>query len=146
MIIAFGMLVALLGSGLCLISCGPRTDFRGIWSGKRPGKAPESVPSYEWNSIMQVNLRVYDNGRFDLLNMGLPKSGTIVTDGNKATLTVTKIANQDVQLQTAETKATIGPIELVKQSDGTLLFSDPKSADPSQVVLKQIATSAKDQP
>ena len=69
-----------------------------------------------------------------------------MTDGNKATLTVTKIANQDVQLQTAETKATIGPIELVKQSDGTLLFSDPKSADPSQVVLKQIATSAKDQP
>jgi hypothetical protein len=138
------MLVALLGSGFCLISCGPRTDFRGIWSGKRPGKAPDGVPSYEWASISEVKLYVYDNGRFDLMNMGLPKSGTIVVEGNKATLTVTKIANQDVSRQTDETKATIGPIEVVKQPDGTVIFSDPKSADPSKVVLKQTATSAKD--
>ena len=138
------MLVALLASGFCLISCGPRTDFRGIWSGKRSDKAPPGVPSYEWASISQVKLYIYDNGRFDMMNMGLPKSGTIVVDGNKATLTVTKIANQDVSRQTEETKSTLGPIEIVKQTDGTVLFNDPKSADPTQVVLKQTATSAKD--
>ncbi len=129
-----------------LASCGPRADFFGKWDGHRAMAPRPGVPSYVLFSASQVLLYIYPSGRFDLKDLSVPKSGTIAVDGMHAVLTVTKIANIDVNEQSEATKANIGPIYLDMQPDGSIRYRDPKAMDASEVKLLRVATGVKDRP
>ena len=107
----------------------------------RPG-----VADYIMFSASKVDLYIYDNGRFNLGDMSIPKSGVISYSGSKATLTVTQIAGHDMQEQSQATQESTVPIELEMLPDGTLSYRDPKGLDSSVVKLKRTATEVKYRP
>jgi len=106
-----------------------------------PGTAP-----YVMFTINTIKLEIMPNGRFALQDMGVPKSGNVSVQGDKAILTVTQVAGKSMELQSVATKDSTGPIEITGQPDQTLIYSDPKAMDPSPVRLKRIATASPSRP
>ena len=107
--------------------------------------APETAP-YVMHTLNAVKLWIHPNGRFDLQDMGLPKEGNVSIDGDKAILTVTKIAGKDIQFQSSQTKESNAPIQLVGKTADTVIYTDPSAIDPTPIQLKRIATSGPDRP
>lgn len=106
---------------------------------------PAAAP-YVMFTANTIKLNIKPNGRFELQDMGIPEQGNVSFLGHSAVLTVTEIMGVDMERQSVATLSRIGPIELTAQSDGTILYSDPKSIDPSIVRLKRIATVAPTRP
>jgi hypothetical protein len=118
----------------------------GKWEGRRKLASRPDIPSYVMNSASKVTLYIYENGRFDLGDMSIPKSGKIAIEGSDAKLTIEKIAGVGVERQSQATREGIAPIELTMQPDGSLQYRDPKGMDPSSVNLKRAATVVTDRP
>lgn len=104
------------------------------------------TPSYIVVTANTIKLWIHRTGRFDLQDMGVPKEGNVSIQGQKAILTVTEIAGKDIQFQSTATRESIGPIELLAQPDGQLVYNDPKALDPSPVRLKLVATADNGRP
>ena len=83
----------------------------------------------------EVKLTIFNDGRFDLLDLGLPRSGMISITGDTAVLTISKIAGIDLKFQTKAVQDAALPLNIKGNSDGTISYQDPKATDPSQVEL-----------
>lgn len=72
---------------------------------------------------------------------GMPVSGSVDISGAMATLNVTDTIDQGLNRDQRAVRNLYPPFTLVSQSDGTLLFQDPKASDTKPVQLIRIATS-----
>jgi len=145
-IIALGRVAAFVFLATCLGACGSRFNFVGLWTGSRESKGATGTPSYVMTTINAIKLEIQPNGQFRLQDMGVLKEGNIAYSGDKATLTITKIAGVPVDRQSQATVESLGAIELTVQPVDFLIYHDPKSLDPTPVQLKRIATPVKNRP
>ena len=109
-------------------------------------KGAPGTPSYVMVTLNTLKLWVHPNGRFDLQDLGIPKQGDISIQGDKAILTVTKIAGKDVNPQSPTAPRAAGSIALVGKSPNTIEYRDSNAVDPLPVQLNRIATQPSERP
>ena len=128
---------------ICLISliaaaCSTNSfNFEGKWSGKRSLPNNEKGENPILNTIAKVDLDLKSNGRFTLLEGGIPKEGTYRTEGKKAFLKVDTFMDRPIEDQGKVAVDMNKEIELAAKEDGSLLFTDPAGLDPQSVRLER---------
>ena len=123
---------------LAPISCSTNSfNFEGKWSGKRslPNNEKEEDPIL--NTIAKVDLELKPNGRFTLLEGGVPKEGTWRTAGKTTFLKVDTFMDRPIEDQGKVAVDMNKEIEVAAQADGALLFTDPAGLDPQTVRLER---------
>ena len=123
-------LVALLAS-----SCGSSFPWPGHWVGQRNLPLPEGGDPGILATIGKVDLILKENGRFELLEGGLPKSGTFRTEGNRAFLKITHFMDRPIEQQGDAAMKMNQEIELSAQKDGTIVYDDPGGLVKEKVTL-----------
>ena len=144
-IISWRLLALLLGLiglisliALARISCSSNSfNFEGKWSGKRSLPNNEKGENPILNTIAKVDLDLKSNGRFTLLEGGIPKEGTYRTEGKKAFLKVDTFMDRPIEDQGKLAVDMNKEIELTAKEDGSLLFTDPAGLDPQSVRLER---------
>jgi|GEM_PF-2526373 len=92
-------------------------------------------------SASEIKVIVLPTGRFDLFYQLMPMSGNISVSGVKATLMPTNTMDPRLDRHPEKVSQMFGPMELVAQKDGTVLFRDLKAKDSEPVTLKKVATN-----
>src|SRR5687767_11941287 len=86
-LVPFAILLSLFSFLFSLPGCSNSSfNFEGQWSGKRALANNEKGEDPILNTIAKVDLELKSNGRFTLLEGGIPKEGTYRTEGQKAFL------------------------------------------------------------
>lgn len=110
------------------LGCGPGFDFTGTWKGRRSLEgAPDSDPVIVGN-LNRVVLTVKPNGRFDLLDFGMPQAGTWRSSGLSANLQIDQVFDQP--LRKGEQ---VDHPKLEAREDGTVAFASKRGL----VILKR---------
>jgi hypothetical protein len=120
---------------LAVVGCGRTFDYTGQWSGKRDIPLKPGDNEVILNTIAKVELTMHPNGRFDLLEGGIPKDGTYRTDGMKAHLKVERFMQRPIEEQGETAVKMNQEILLEAQSDGSLVFTDPAGFQQESVRL-----------
>lgn len=145
-IIALRKCAAIGLAAVCLTGCGgPGFEYIGHWQGMRDMKGQPGAPPYVMFTANQIKLTIRDDGRFQLQDMGVPKEGIVQYHGDKATLTVTKMAGRDPASFSPSLQADPETIELSAQGRD-LIYTDKRDLDPAPVHLTRVATKTADRP
>lgn len=116
-------LVSLIG--LIASGCGSSFNFEGHWVGKRDLPKKPGDDDAILNTIAKVDLRFLPNSRFELLEGGIPKSGTYRVEGKTAYLLVTHFMDRPMADQGSSAVAMNQEMQVKAKEDGTAVFSDP---------------------
>ena len=120
--LVFALVLASMGCG------GPSFNFEGHWSGKRNLPRRPGDDDVILNTISKVDVDVKPDGKFDLFDAGMPKSGRYRTEGLKAFLKVETIMERPVEEHGTASVEMNKEIQLMAQKDGSIVFSDPGAA------------------
>lgn len=137
----FGLGLAMGLLGLLLFGCGPSFQWNGHWTGKRNLPLPEGGDPAILSTISKVELTLEPNGRFELLEGGLPKSGTFHAEGQTAYLKITHFMDRPIEAQGEAAVKMNQEIVLTAQKDGSVLFDDPGGIAKETVRLTRAETS-----
>lgn len=105
--------------------CGGSFAWTGKWVGKRTLELPPNGNPYVMATLAKVELTILPNGRFELLESGVPKSGTVRTEGRRAYLKVTHFMDRPLSDQGEAALKMNQEIRLSVQKDGSIEFDDP---------------------
>jgi hypothetical protein len=131
-------IVGLVGlAALSATGCSSSFQWSGKWSGKRDLPLPEGGDPSILATISKVELSLEAGGRFELLEGGLPKSGTFRSGGPKAYLKVTHFMERPIESLGDSAVKMNQEIVLSAQKDGTILFDDPGGIAKGTVVLSR---------
>ncbi len=117
-----------------MVSCGGRSEFVGAWRGERdvkprPGEDPAMLRTYS-----RLDLTIEADGRFQMVDAGMPKAGAVRYEGKDAFLRVETILERPLTPGVAEMNE---EILLLPQPDGSLLLTDPKGFDAKPIRLRR---------
>jgi hypothetical protein len=122
------MTLGVLASVVMLGGCtsGLRVDYRGTWEGRReltldPSTAPDVA-----TSLQQVVLVIDDQGRFDLLDRGVPRQGNIASTANGLRLEIDRVMGLRLESQPADVREELPRYVVSPNEDGTLTLRDLK--------------------
>ncbi|MBZ0214673.1 MAG: hypothetical protein K8H99_12805 [Nitrospirae bacterium] len=107
----------------------------GEWLGQREVPVSGLDPAVA-KSLGLVKLTIRD-GRFELLEAGIPKEGSVRYDPDRALLHVEKYMGRPMDQAAKGIRENNVPLEIKPGHDGTLLFHDPKGFDREPLVLKK---------
>ncbi|MEZ0325482.1 MAG: hypothetical protein ACAH95_06220 [Fimbriimonas sp.] len=127
-LLAIGVLV--IGLFLWLGNRSSRLNLTGQWVGFRKMDAKEGADPSIVKTLTKVELRILPNRRFSLFERGLPKRGRVDYSEDRATLEITELAGKGMETQPEHVRDEYGPIEVIPQKDGSLLYRDPKLMEP----------------
>lgn len=127
-IIALGTLAALAAG------CGPSFDFQGRWTGERKLAAPPGVDPSVVRAVAKVEL-VLRGSRFELLEAGTTKSGSVSFADGKAFLRVDTYLGRPIESLGRAAVQMNKEIELIPSGKDRLLFRDPGGFDREPVLL-----------
>ena len=127
-----GVTSSILSGGAC---GGPTFVFTGHWTGRRDLPKRPGDNEIILNSIAKVDLELRPNGQFELLEGGVPRSGTYRVDGRDAYLHVTQFMNRPIEDQGQTAVKLNQEIELKAQKDGSILLTDPAGFTKDSVKL-----------
>lgn len=111
---------------------GGESRFVGSWVGIRKLANEANMPTHIQNTLKPVNLEIKSDGTFKLEEYGIPSTGDVAYQANKALLTVKTQMNRALPPE-SEPK----PLELEIGTDGTAKFRDPAGFDTSWVIMKR---------
>jgi len=135
----FGVWIGLIGllglMGLMGVGCGPTFNFQGHWVGKRNLPKQPGGDDAVLNTIAKVDLKFLPNGRFELLEGGVPKLGTYRTEGTTAFLRVTHYMDRPISEQGSAAVAMNDEIQVKSTPEGKVIFSDPRGLWQEPVTL-----------
>jgi hypothetical protein len=129
-----------VGSALALVlvaaaGCVRTWSAEGAWIGHRDVAASGLDPAVA-KSLGLVKLTIRD-GRFELLEAGVPKEGSVRYDPDRALLHVEKYMGRPIEQAAQGIRENNVPLEIKPGPDGTLLFHDPKGFDREPLVLRK---------
>ncbi len=124
-----GVGALLLLGWLLWIGSQPTLDLTGKWIAFRDieGGADPAMNK----SLSKVEVQIFANRTFYLFERGLPKKGRVHYTSDRAVLEITDLAGRELARQPESVRADYGPIDLVPQKDGTLLYKDTMIAEPT---------------
>lgn len=122
---------------LALAGCGRTFDFQGVWKANRNLPTPPGGDPAIAKTLGAIRLEILGNGRFTLLEGGVPKEGSISYREGKAFLNVDTYMDRPIEDAGPQVVAQNVPIELAPQPDGSITLTDPKGFDPKPIVLKR---------
>lgn len=129
-------LLSLIGALLLGSACGgPSFNFTGHWTGRRDLPKKPDDNAVILNSIAKVDLELRPDGRFELLEGGVPRSGSYRVDGRDAYLRVTHFMNRPIEDQGQTAVKLNQEIELKAQNDGSITLRDPAGFTKDSVKL-----------
>ncbi|MCX7799881.1 MAG: hypothetical protein N2109_06010 [Fimbriimonadales bacterium] len=114
--------------------CGPTFDFQGNWSGQRRLDAPPGVDPSVVRAVAKVRLQI-QGSRFDLLEAGTTKSGSVRYEAGRAFLRVDSYLGRPIEALGSGAARMNKEIELRPVSKDRLLFVDPAGFDPKPIEL-----------
>ncbi|MBC8063356.1 MAG: hypothetical protein H7Y17_00875 [Chlorobia bacterium] len=115
--------VALL-LAMALLGCGSGFKWDGEWKGNRDLKVkPGDNPGIA-RTMGQVTLTI-DSGAFKMSEAGVPYTGSVRIDGDKAFLKIETRMNIPIEKEPKEVQDQIKEIELTSRTDGKIDFYDP---------------------
>lgn len=129
---ALAVLLAWVGAG-----CNGSAQFQGRWVGERDIPVPEGGDRALAATIGRVRLEIKPNGRFDLVEAGMPKSGRVRYADGRAFLRIERIMHDPIEKLSPHVARENHEIVLTVQRDGTLLYDDPRGFDPEPLVLRR---------
>lgn len=114
----------------CMVAAGclgDRFQWEGNWAGNRSYKPQSEGGQPLAYTLGKVEVRI-KNGRYDLLDGGMTRSGTVSADGKELKLTVDLMLNRKVKM---------APDGSLKEVDANTVEYRGMGADPSPVTLKR---------
>jgi len=84
-----------------------------------------------------VKLIIGPASQFKMTDMGIPLTGTVRYDGDKAYLKIETRFGQPMSREPKETQDANKEIELTPQKDGSISFNDPAGYIPGALILKR---------
>lgn len=85
----------------------------------------------------RVVVEMKPDGKFVLLEAGLPKEGDYYTSGQTAKLRIKAIMGQSVDKQPESVRKNLAEITLTLQKDGSILLEDPLALVPEKIRLER---------
>lgn len=138
-IVPLSLILALTTASFC--GCGNSHRWQGKWVGKRDVKPRPGEDISILNTLTKIELTVHSDGRFDLLQSGVPFGGRIRDVGKKAYLKVDSYFNKYILDDPSMKRLTDSEIELSAVNENEISFHDPTGFDEKPVVLKREITS-----
>jgi hypothetical protein len=132
----------LLAFAALLPGCGSSYAFSGVWVGRRDLGNPKGVDPAVVNTVAMVHLEVRPNGTFELLEGGMPKSGTWRSDGEKAYLRVTHFMGRPIKDEGELAVRLNEEIVLEAKDASTASFTDPAGFREETIVLRREKTAS----
>ncbi len=123
--------------GLFAVSCGASFQWAGTWTGKRNLSLPKGGDPSILATISKVELKIEENGRFELFEGGVHKSGTVRSEGRQAFLRVTHFLDRPIEAQGEAAVKMNQEILLSAQKDGSVIFTDPAGIADATVRLRR---------
>ncbi len=125
--------LALAGSA----SCGPRFDYGGTWTGDRDLPVPEGGNPAVARTLGKIELTILANGRFEMLHEGLPKTGTVRYESDRAFLEIKSILGEAVKEMGEPVVRHNRALELRPVDLNSIELRDPAGFYPEPVVLRR---------
>ncbi len=122
---------------IAVSGCGGGLDLTGKWTGRREGKIPEGGNPVFYGTILRVELTVHEDGRFDLFEGGIPKSGSIRYSGGKAYLKIDTVMDQPIERAGEAVVKANREIELTSAGKNRIEYKDPGGFDSTPVILRK---------
>lgn len=117
------------------MGCVRTWSAEGEWIGHREvplhGVDPAVAKSF---GLVKLKIR---EGRFELLEAGVPKEGTVTFDTERALLHVTSYMGRPIDQAARGIRENNVPLEIRPGPEGSLLFIDPKGFDREPLVLRK---------
>jgi hypothetical protein len=127
--------VGLFVLGLTLGCSGESQKWHGTWVGDLQRTAPDAPKDFKSNTINLIKLMILPNGTFEMMESGIPKSGTVRLGQDKAYLTITRILDRPVSSAGSGTQEMNKDLVATWQEDGSILLDDPGGFDAAPVRL-----------
>lgn len=127
---------------LSLAGCNSGFHWEGQWRGNRnlPVKPGENAALL--HTAGDVKLIIESGGQFKMTEMGIPLTGSIRYDGDKAFLKIETRFDRRMDREPKEVQDANKEIELVPQKDGSISFRDPGSFFPEPLTLRREAEAS----
>lgn len=127
---------------IALCGCGRSFDYYGKWVAKRDIATPAGGDKDIAATLAKVELTIKQDGRFELFEGGVPKSGTVRFAKDRAYISVDTYFGQPIERAGPEVVAQNAEMSLTPVDSNTLEFHDPKGFDPKPIMLKREAQPA----
>jgi hypothetical protein len=125
--------VGLFVLGLTHGCAGESRKWHGTWVGDLKRTAPEAPDDYKAHTINLIKLMILSNGTFEMMESGIPKSGTVRLGRDKAYLTITRMLDRPISSAGSGTQGMNKDLVATWQEDGSFLLEDPGGFDAAPV-------------
>jgi hypothetical protein len=129
--------ISVAAVALGLLGCGQRFDYTGTWRGERTLELTPETDRAMANTLRRVELTIKPDGRFVLVQGGLPKEGRVHYGGDRASLEVETILGQPAHRE-GDGRAKGADPEVTPTSEGKLQIYDPAELGPERILLSRL--------
>lgn len=124
---------------LCLFNCGgPSFNFVGEWRGFRDIKALPGEDPTILRQLAKLDLTIKPNGKFELIESGLPYEGNTREQGGSMYLRIQYVLGKSVESEPSYKKVGEIELELKPLESGKLQFTDPAGFDKKPIVMERL--------
>lgn len=109
----------------------------GVWVGDRKIIAPPGQDITIAKTLSEFRLELKPDGRFTLLDSGIPKEGVFRSSNGKVYLQVDTIMNRPLSSSEEHVRKSHVETELKPIDDQTMEYIDPQGFDASPLILKR---------
>jgi hypothetical protein len=127
--------VGLFVLGLTHGCSGESQKWQGTWVGDLNRTAPDAPDDYKAHTINLIELKILSDGTFEMMESGIPKSGTVRLGREKAFLTITRVLDRPISSAGSGTQDMNKDLVATWQEDGSILLDDPGGFDAGPVRL-----------
>jgi len=119
------------------IGCGSRFGWEGKWQGNRNLPVPPGKNSSLYHTLGDIRLIIESGGRFKMTMEGIPLTGSVRYEDEKAYLKIETRFGSPMERESAEVQKANKEMILTSQKDGTVSFVDPGGYFPEPLILKR---------
>lgn len=109
--------------------------WAGTWVGERKLSNEKEIPEHIAATIRRVEIKIGTDLKFQMIEAGMPYSGTVVLEGDEAKLKIERIMGKPAGESGSDRQ--LPEISLKPRGNDQLVLNDPGSYHPGEVVLKR---------